>query len=373
MSFIKYLNAPMAIIIYLIAFVFCCFFIWKKILYDLDIKIKKWNVNFFLFTIMLLCGLWVVYKDVLFWLTGGAYMLMLLQGIFLTNICLNLIDTTETKPVKKIYIVFSFVLIFILSLNTQNLMIAIMVFNLIYIFQKKKNIFNNLILIILPIILGMIFVSMAPGNFIRINKEQPDLNLSIMHILSNAISIYAKFLVQAKTIIIAALLFGFYIFYFQIQKRNSLLFYLKRISLFTFLSLLSLSPFIFVPVLARIRVFFVALVFLFIAVVYLAICISGYLKVVYFKHIVAASILFFLLFAIKFMYVQDKLLYNFAKEVKIRADYLESKRGSNEIVTYKRLIIPDSLYIIRWADYKNYGDWDKVKEYYNLKDYIELE
>ena len=70
---------------------------------------------------------------------------------------------------------------------------------------------------------------------------------------------------------------------------------------------------------------------------------------------------------------QIKLVIPFSRQVVQRATFLESNRGSNDTIYYKKLLIPKELVLIRWADYKNYGDWDKVKEYYNLKYYIELE
>jgi hypothetical protein len=377
MYIIKYFDAFGGILIYLLAYLIASWILFKKLISDLSVDKKIYKVYFLPFSFLLLFGLLPVYKDVLCWLTGGAYMLVLLQGFLLFTLLDYLLRINlNISNLKKI--VYS-IIILLLSLNSQNLMLIILFFSFIafykiYVFDKRIS-YKWILIVILPIILSMLITSLAPGNFSRISREESNLNLNFFKLLENFKMIYFRFFIYSKWVISFGLIVGLAISFYYKETVNYKppRFYFEKILFFVFASILSMSPFILVPNIARIRVFFIGMVFLFIAFFYLGVYCSN-LKLFKVKPVVINLLpLLSITTGVLFMTQQIKLVIPFSRQVEQRATFLESNRGSNDTIYYKKLLIPKELVLIRWADYKNYGDWDKVKEYYNLKYYIELE
>ncbi|MFZ4671734.1 MAG: hypothetical protein ACOYLT_06950 [Flavobacterium sp.] len=376
---IKYLDAFPGILIYLISYTCASWILFKLLLEDIFDKKEINKIAFMPFCLLMLIGIWPLYKDVLFWLTGGAYMLLLLQGIFLIVFMEKYFRFQGTiSKIKKSGL---FILVFILGLNTQNLMLPVLFISLARAYQiylsNSKRIVEWLLVITLPIIFSMIFTSFAPGNFLRLHKEQTIIDLSPFTLFQNSITIYLRFFNYSKWVAFTGFIFGLSIPYFienyshNFKKHSKL--YLKRFLFFFFLSFLSMLPFILAPNIARIRVYFIGMIFLYIAFLFLGLKFTGLNSIVKkykFINLLTSSIL---LVGIFYMIFQIQLLIPFSKEVEKRKEFLESKRKTKEIISYKKLILPENLSLIRWADYKKYKDWDKTKEYYDLGGYIELE
>jgi hypothetical protein len=375
MYIIKYLDAFGGILIYLLAYILASWILFKKLLIDLSVDNKIYKVYFFSFSFLLLLGLWPVYKDVLFWLTGGAYMLALLQGFLLFALLDYLLRINLNIGVFK-KISYS-IIILLLSLNSQNLMLILLFFSIvagykIYIFDKNRG-YQWLLIVLLPIILSMLITSLAPGNFLRINREEVYLDFTFFTLLENFKTIYFRFFVYSKWVVFLGLIAGLAFGYFIKEKINykSTRFYIERMIFFAFASMLSMSPFILVPNIARIRVFFIGMVFLFITFFYLGV----YWRNLKFFKMITGTInllpLFFMTVGVFFMIWQIKIVIPFNHQVEQRANFLESKRGSNDTIYYKRLLLPKELILIRWADYETYKDWDRTKEFYELGYYVE--
>jgi hypothetical protein len=377
MYIIKYFDAFGGILIYLLAYFMASWILFKKLISDLSVDKKIDKIYFLPFSFLLLFGLWPVYKDVLFWLTGGAYMLALLQGFLLFALVdyLFRINLNISTPKKIVYSI----IILLLSLNSQNLMLILLFFSFIafykiYVLDKKIS-YKWVLIVILPIILSMLITSLAPGNFSRISREEPNLNLNFFTLLENFKMIYFRFFIYSKWVIFFGLIVGLSISYYCREKINykPTRFYFEKILFFVFVSVLSMLPFILVPNIARIRVFFIGMVFLFVAFFYLGVYFSN-LKLFKVKPVLINLVpLLSIIFGVLFMTQQIKLVIPFSRQVEQRANFLESNRGSSDTIYYKKLQIPKELVLIRWADYERYKDWDRTKEFYELGGYVETE
>ena len=62
----------------------------------------------------------------------------------------------------------------------------------------------------------------------------------------------------------------------------------------------------------------------------------------------------------------------FSNKIQERQLFLEKNKGSNQIIRYEKLSIPNDLVIIRWPNKNKAGDWNWTKEYYDFFGYDEF-
>lgn len=375
MFMIKYLSAPPGILIYLAAYIVASLIIFKMIIRDVAMNMRFNITSFGIFTAGLLVGLWPLYKDVLYWLTGGAYMLALLQAV--TLVYLFEVLKTRCSSVNNVRSILLGICVFVLALNTQNVMLPVLgwIAFRIYLKAQKANKWSLIIQFIMPVICAVLVTNLAPGNFKRITAEQSPLEFDALEVIETFIFIVGKFLRYSKWALLGGVLVGMYLSVEQAYHRHVSRSKMKllgfRVLYFVILAVLSLMPFILVPDMARIRVYFFGMIFLFMAGYYLSFLFVRMLK--QFNPIWRqVPLLCYLTFGLAFLIFQLSLMIPFSYKVAKRAKFLNGMRKSKEIVTYPRLVPPENLFVIRWADYERYGDWDRVADYYELRGYIEL-
>lgn len=121
-------------------------------------------------SIILWLGSYSHISETIYWATGGVYTFNLFLGI-IWIIIFNKIQTHEISLFQKsLYLIFTF----IVGASTQNLAIALLTLILLtlaidFLSQTKKKIYFN-ILVFVILTSGLIFIIIAPGNFVRITK-----------------------------------------------------------------------------------------------------------------------------------------------------------------------------------------------------------
>ena len=374
MYLIKYTNAPLAVFVYLLSLFFSAWLI-LKILFDQfsDIVVKREHL--LLFYAVICISLWPLYKDVVYWLTGGVYLIALLQGVILVYTVLNYYTNFE-KNNSLFQKTFIALIVFLLGLNTQNLSLPIffLVITLtikVY-HSNSRYIYYWFAIVLLPLITSMLVTNLAPGNFERFAQENKHLG-SIVNYITAGFWMYYKFFNYSKLAMLAGFIFGLYVsnyFLSYLNKGNSKV-ALKNAFLCFILAIISMSPFLIAPDIARIRVYFFGMLFLALSALNLGVFIGFRFRPN--KNLNALFINAFLIYGIVFFIWQLSLMIPLSHQVSDRKKYLESVRGSSNIIEYPALEIPANLYLIRWADAKRHKDWNKTKEYFELGGYIEVE
>ncbi len=372
MFLVKYSDAPPAVFFYTILLYASCFFIYNAWRRDISASHGSWMPGGLLFAAVISIALWPLYKDVLYWLTGGYYLLALCQAVILFILVRYYIASAGAISISgKIVTALG---IFLMSLNSQNIMLpAIIVFGMYLLWKlvKTRRIdWGFAFVVLLPVFLAMLITNLAPGNFQRLHREQPDGAFSAAAHAKAVVMMYLKCFSYSKIAILGGLSFGLLIPALQSEApKREAKWYFTRAFIFVLLAAISLLPFIIAPALARIRVYFFAIIFLAIAACYVGAWCSGFLHK---RLLQVIPITAFILYGIVFFSRQLIQMHSFGKEVETRKQYLESRRGSAQPVYYPKLELPETLHLIRWADAEMYGDWNKTKEYFELADYIEV-
>ena len=177
---------------------------------------KKFAILFF--GIILWLGSIIHLCETVYWATGGVYTFSLMIGVFWVFFFLKLQKGDSSIIYKLIFILFSFVA----SGLTYNLSVALITLSIIFLitdFLQKENknlIFN--VLIIIGLIFGLMFIILAPGNFIRISTSENSTynNFSILYLIKNYFYVFAKYIFRSGIAILlsfmTALAFGYLLF-----------------------------------------------------------------------------------------------------------------------------------------------------------------
>ena len=234
--------------------------------------------SFYFFTILI--GLAPIIKEVVYWITGGAYILSFFL-VILYFYLLFLLNFSDNNKRNKIIII-SFLMLFSIFFGgmVQNLS-PVILFNLliflIYLIKiKSKNWFYILIFLIL-ILIGTAIMYLAPGNYIRAGFGN-NIDFSFSAIISNYFKVLLTYLRQSL-VMVALSIIGSACFsiYFVLNKNNQSFFLnennkinkrLKIVITFLFLisALISILPFALIPDFAapRAGLFFMMLISIFI-------------------------------------------------------------------------------------------------------------
>ncbi len=342
----EYLGPFFTLIVGLIA-VFLFFFISLK-----SFKIEINTSSLFPSFVLFLIGLLPFYKDVLFWQTGIIYVYFLLQAIFIIFFYLR-DDLLKNKLLLYFFV-------FVLGFNSQNFNVALLVFIWSYDFLSGKSIFPDKKRIVFSglIILSTLLVSVAPGNFIRIEKGTES-ELAWSNLIEIG-GVYLKAFNYCKYFLICGILGG--TLFFTISKS----FPKKEFISLVLAGLTSLTPFILYPDLARIRVFFSMGAFLFLSGLILGSYFSKYRIALFSKVLVGVTILF----GIKIMFNQSLLLRTHSFQINERHNYLLENSNEKDL-SYKKIDRNLDLFIIRSPDYTK--EWkEEFLKFYNLNSFNQL-
>ncbi|MCG2611641.1 hypothetical protein LZZ90_08990 [Flavobacterium sp. SM15] len=168
------------------------------------------NSKTYFLPILIVIAFWLgSYRHIgqtIYWATGGVYSFNLVLGSFWI-LLFNRLEKVNSSVQRISFIAFTIVV----SLTTQNLTIALITIVFLkilsdFLFREKQNLRIN-IFILLIIIAGTVFLSTAPGNFLRA-KELNDSalsNVSILNLVKNYFFILYSYLKFSALIIILAI------------------------------------------------------------------------------------------------------------------------------------------------------------------------
>ena len=320
-------------------------------------------------------GIWPVFKDIVYWQTGGVYSFFVFQTILL--IYLITLETLYRFKEKSYTLdIWTVIIAFLCSLNTQNLIFPVFLVFAIYLVYQfailKLKPSKLQFLLLLAIIVGQLVINLAPGNFVRMSSESKE-SFTLLELVFNFFNILLRAANYSKISIIGGLVLGLYIssncINSKFTNRN-----LTLLSIAFFLmAIFSLAPFIIAPVLARVRVFFSFMLFGFIGSVVLGYLI-GRLSATKLKWFKAFGLTAYFLYGAIFFVWQISIFIPFSKEVSIRENILQNAKGSNEIVVYKALPKPNNLHLIRSPIYGENNGWRKdLETFFGIKEFQEIQ
>lgn len=271
------LNFPIQIITFIwsLCFLISGFIAFFIINEEININKLSKKCRFF-FIILIAIILWLgSYKhtfETIYWATGGYYSLVLLFGSFWILCFLKFQNNQFSRMSKVLFLIFSV----IVGASTQNLSIALILLVLITIFvdfkeNQKTNISFN-ILVSFAVLLGLIFIVIAPGNWVRLhevnNLGKPD--FSILNLIKNYFVILIRYCYHSLVLVFIGVFGGISIGFVMFQNQVLNVNFIKKINFkFNFLILIknfkwlilalsTIFPFVFIPniVSARTEIYF---------------------------------------------------------------------------------------------------------------------
>lgn len=363
------------------------FYIAKE---DLNLKIsKKHSLLFGLITsIIIWVGSYTHIAQTVYWATGGVYSFSLLVGLLWIMLYNSKLKNNQYFNHLILFLSFSF----IVGSTTQNLsisIIALVFINiLIDVFDKKYVNLKFNILTILFLIVGILFISLAPGSEKRIAiVNDPQYN-SVKYFLINLYIISKYFFTQNLILIVLSIIISFFfrmsVFNSTINlKKIRFIFPNNRTNIINFLKtykwlLIAISsylPFIIIPraVAERTVIYFGFFIVVFILITILKNNSSSVRINKFYKKTISSLVL--LLFIGSFYYLIDNLEKGFELKKEITKREFILKNGKNKIVTIS--VIPESMKsrCYNFGDLRAWYESDhwmisSYEQYYGLKKII---
>ena len=272
--FIKFFIVEFVTFFWSLCFLFSGVIAFFIIIDELDIHVTKNEKILFslLIGIVLWIGSYSHIAQTIFWATGGFYSFALLLGAIWVRLFLILSKNDQNMYQNFLFLLFTF----LTSTNSQNLTVALFVFVFIAIIinESKSKKFNWVILFVL--ILGTLVVGLSPGNKIRMAAINNPIiyNYSFTDYFINFYEVFKAY--SNKSFLLFGMSLGLgYCFRFllnlekkkddKILKKNKLVGFLKRSKWF-WVAMSTITPFIFLPMMAaeRTSIFFMffSLIFL---------------------------------------------------------------------------------------------------------------
>ncbi|MEB2782435.1 DUF6056 family protein [Algoriphagus sp. C2-6-M1] len=344
--FHKYSVPSISFVFYLIFFYFFSYRFFSLI-FDLNIK--------FLITICFcfLFSLFPFLKHIVFWQTGGIYVLFLLQGLFIVE--LYLYDYIKNKWLLLLIII-------LLSINSQNVIIPIGIFLIISTFYKlheDKNVLSRDYLFFLGLALGQLIVTVAPGNFIRI-QNQADAQ-SLYESIKFLPRLYVMMFAYAKYPIFISFLIFLYLGKFvtcSIKKLYRLIF------LFTFLAFSSILLFAKFPGIAYPRTLFMFPLLSFPLGAFIGVLFSKIVNLLLSKIVlVVVNILILCFFLNQFFLVKDC-----SDRISLRTEFLTNHQGSKNNVIYENIRCEKVILLTYPSQSQEWQPY--LEKYYNISNLI---
>lgn len=339
-----YLGPTLSLFLGLASLSFSIWLLLKTLILKFEFK------DFISVLVLFLIGLFPFYKDVLFWQTGIIYLYFFLQSVLIIFLYKN-----EFHYRKIIWL---YIFVFLLAFNSQNFNLAVLTYIWLYDFFKSKWSFfdEKRIVFSLLIILGTIIMSIAPGNFIRIENGS-DSAPQLSNILE-LVTIYFKAFNYCKYLLLLGI-FGGILYGSRLKP-----YFHQEFWPFLAAGIISLTPFLLYPDLARIRVFFLLGAFLFFS----GYVLGGLTKLDFIKSSGIFLAPLGISFGLWILFNQLLLLKDHSFQIKKRHEYLLKNSGSMsvEVEWIKR---DYDLFIIRSPDYSKEWTTD-FNNHYNIENII---
>ena len=314
------------------------FFLQRMVSMILGYRKTDWYVSLNL-TFLVTLSLWLIMRPhmarSIYWATGSIYTL------FNLSVFAALFYTFKKK--RSLPLVYT--LIFIASLSGVNVSIGLVaILSTSRFFGVWKQNWREDLILIVVLISGTALCSLAPGNFERA-VVSGKLSVNPLIMLNGFYVVLKEYLSMSKWLILSAIITGLYLTS-NLKKKHiiSSRVVFRWFFIFIIGSLGTILPFILLPGSAskHTSVYFQS--FLFVAVLLMMIHVFHSMRIYKYKIIILVCTLSFLLWGTKTAYSQ----YNLGKGVKIqilkRYEYLESKRGTKELILLDSIKTPIFLF-----------------------------
>lgn len=323
----------------------------------------------FLVAVIFWLGSYKHIGETIYWATGGVYSFNLLLGAVWLLLFYK-IQRTNSLGIKSVFLFFTICI----GLTTQNLTIGLITFLLLTITgdclkNEKKNIIFNVILLLI-IIAGTLFLSLAPGNFVRAEEINNSAfrDITLWMLVKNSAFALAKYLLFSFFLIIlstlAALVYVFQsgipiarvlknLIFFPKTKEQSIAFIATYKYLIVALS--TILPFITMPEVVSPRT---AIYFMFFLVIFI-------FRFVYELTVVEltpkknnfSSVITFTLFITAFCFI----VYNFQKGITLKTEITKRelllKNSKNKEVYLRRIDENLKSHCYDFRDFRGNDDW----------------
>lgn len=336
----------------------------------------------FLVAVIFWLGSYKHIGQTIYWATGGVYSFNLLLGAVWLLLFYKVQNTNQLKS----RIGFTILTIFI-GLTTQNLTIGLITFLLLTIINnflknEKKNIIFNVILLLI-IIGGTLFLSLAPGNFVRAEEINNSAfrDITLWMLVRNTAFALATYLLFSFFLIILSVLAAIVYFFKSgtplAQVLNKLIFIPKTkeqciafIATYKYLivALSTILPFVTMPevVSARTAIYFMFFLVIFIFKFIHQLTVTELTM----KDSSISSAITYTLFLAAFCFI----LYNFQKGVTLKTEITKReqllKNSKNKVVSIKKIDENLKSYCYDFRDFRGDDDWavDAQKIYFGCSE-----
>lgn len=369
--FLKYLPVELITFIWNSCFLLSGYILYLLIKKETDFKIKSY------WSFIIIIGFWLgSYRHIgqtVYWATGGVYSFNLLLGA-LWILGFNRIKMSKNRLGHIAFVFFTIVV----SLTTQNLTLGLITllvlsFCLNYLKSDEKNL-KYTILLLLILLAGTIFLSSAPGNFVRMKEiNGADFNnITLLILLKNFIFIIFTYLKFSFILSIIAFIIGITSFGFNmnVDLKSKVFFPNSKQKLICFIEIYkyllaavsTVLPFITMPEVlsARTAIYFMFFLFSFVVIFTEHLSVSNTENKAFPQMAVYISIYTAVLFFGAYNYIKGTRL---REEITKREKLL--KQSKNKTISVKALNEDMKSYCFDIRDYKNSDDWSlKAQEIY---------
>ncbi len=241
-------------------------------------------------------------SDTVYWATGGVYVMALLLATIWLYLWIVIFSPKRRNSRIHIFL-FCIYTVFVGAL-TQNLSCSLLVFmgiELIHsILAKDREAVNKSAILILLLVVGLLIIVIAPGNFIRSTYGRNSFALNFLTLFSNASNIVLYNVRQSVPLFILVigsipLMTVFYLYSSAKKIKRRIVVSLGnydmkttlKLTRFLFASIASVAPFIFVPdfVSPRGTIYFMAFLFFWIYFDLLPFCLKCIVEHISKRHI----------------------------------------------------------------------------------------
>jgi len=354
----------------------CCFLLSGILLFyiikeETNDKFSTSNKVYFPFLISVIFWLGS-YKHIgqtIYWATGGVYSFNLLLGA-IWLLLFRKVQKTNMLGIRAGFLLFT---VFI-GLTTQNLTIGLVALLLLTILNdflknEKKN-WNYNVLLLLIIIGGTLFLSLAPGNFIRAKEvnNAAFANITLWIIVKNFFFALLTYLKLSFVLIIVSILAAFV---FICESRNKISVTIQNIIFipktkeqfvafintykYLIVALSTILPFITMPEVVSPRTAIYCMFFLVIFIFRFTTQLSVIRMDL--KENRTPSFIAYTLFSVAFCFI----VYNFSKGVTLKTEIVKRelllKNSKNKEVSIRRIDENLKSYCYDFRDFRGNDDW----------------
>jgi membrane protein YdbS with pleckstrin-like domain len=379
MFLFKY-DYKLMVYFYSICFILCCLLIIKIINTEIPAFQNRKRVTQFilgsLLTVLLWHGIRYNIAQVVYWSTGGGYILLAL--FMFLNLFITLIYVKNSKNSKSniVLLTVTGLISGMGSFNATIGLITLYIFDFLY--NKTYSIRKIYLISIISNLIGLIFVVTAPGNLVRAHSGgfTPD----IIVLFKNYLLILENYFKWSVPVIVGACLIASIFYFFNYINNNK-----KAISKNEFIcnnfknlkwilaTLSTVLLFAFIPKLAssRTAIFFMLFLFIFVHLSVTNLLFFLHNQLVPFLNLIKKYYWFIPLFFFIYhfhviaQHIQKASL--FKKQLEKRYEYFYSHKNQNISVAP---LNPDLPFTIRWYDLSTDSTDHPnmvVAKYFNLK------